>query len=155
MRTYAPRGETPLLLDEATREHWSVISGITPDGQLFTQKHEQAFRGPDVVRFLEHLERHLGGQLVIVWDGAQIHRGQAVKEFLAAGHANRLELLALPGYAPELNPDEAVWHWVKQKLGNVSCLKLPELGALIQRTMQRLRRHPGLIQSFFAHAGFR
>jgi len=153
-RTYAPCGETPVLEEQATKEHWSVISAVTPAGQLFSRRQETAFCGPDVVRFLEHLERQLGGKLLIVWDRANIHRGEVVREFLAAGHAARLELISLPGYAPDLNPDEGVWNWTKGELANVSCLDLPQLRDEIRRTMQRLRRHPELIQSFFAHAGY-
>jgi hypothetical protein len=65
-----------------------------------------AYRGSDVVRFLQHLLRHLPGQLLVIWDGASIHRAQPVKDFLAAGAAARLQLVVLPGYAPELNPTE-------------------------------------------------
>lgn len=153
-RTYAPRGQTPVLEEEATKAHWSVISAVTPAGQLFTQMQDRAFRGPDVVRFLEQLERRLGGKLLIVWDRAKIHRGEAVREFLGAGHAGRVELTSLPGYAPDLNPDEGVWNWVKGELANVSCLDLPQLREAIRRNLQRLRRHPELIQGFFAHAGY-
>jgi transposase len=153
-RTYAPRGETPVLEEQATKEHWSVISAVTPAGQLFWQMQERAFHGPEVVRFLKHLERQFGGKLLIVWDRANIHRGEAVREFLAAGHAARLELLSLPGYAPDLNPDEGVWNWTKGALANMSYLDLPQLQGELRRTLQRLRRHPELIRSFFAHAGY-
>lgn len=154
-RTYAPRGETPILQEQATKEHWSVISAVTPAGQLFSQLQETSFHGPEVVRFLERLERQLGAKLLIVWDRAKIQRGEAVRQFLAAGHAARLELFALPGYAPDLNPDEGVWNWTKKELANVSCLDLPQLGHVLRRTLRRLRRRPELIRSFFAHAGYR
>ena len=154
-RTYAPRGETPVLTEETTRRHWSLLSAVTPAGQLFTQKQATAIRGPDVVRFLEHLERQLGGKLLVVWDGASIHRSQPVKEFLAAGHAAHLELHVLPGYAPELNPDEGVWQWTKHALANAAFRDLPELGEALHRTLQRLRHRPELIRNFFAHAGYR
>lgn len=61
-----------------------------------------------MVRFLKHLLRKITGKLLIVWDGSPIHRGKAVKEFLASGAARRLQLERLPGYAPELNPDEGI-----------------------------------------------
>jgi transposase len=65
-----------------------------------------AIRGPDVVRFLTHLLRHLPGKLLVLWDGSPIHRAQVVKDFLAAGGAARIRLEQLPAYAPELNPDD-------------------------------------------------
>jgi transposase len=131
-----------------------VISAVTPAGQLFTRMQDTAFHGGDVVRFLGHLERQLGGKLLIVWDRAKIHRGAAVREYLSAGHAARLELHSLPGYAPDLNPDEGVWHWLKGQLANVSCLDLPQLRDEIQRHLRRLRQHPHLIQGFFREAGY-
>jgi transposase len=143
-----------VLREEATKEHWSVISGVTPRGKLWRQMQDEAFRGPDVVRFLLHLERQLGGKLLIVWDRAKIHHGAAVQEFLAAGHAPGIELAELPPYAPDLNPDEGVWDWIKQALANVSRPDLPALRPTLERTLERLRRRPELIRSFFAHAGY-
>jgi transposase len=70
---------------------------------------ERAFKSPDVVRFLKHLLRQMPGKLLIIWDGSPIHRGRAVKGFLASGAARRVRLEQLPGYAPELNPDEGIW----------------------------------------------
>jgi transposase len=70
---------------------------------------ERVFKGEDVVRFLKHLMRQIPGKLLVIWDGSPIHRGgQAVKEFLAGGAASRVRLGQLPGYAPDLNPDEGV-----------------------------------------------
>jgi transposase len=113
VRTYAPRGETPILDALLTRDHLSAISGLTMDGQLLLKVRERAFRSPEVVAFLRHLLRHLPGPLLVIWDGAPIHRAQPVKEFLAQGAAARLQLEQLPGYAPELNPDEGIWNYLK------------------------------------------
>lgn len=153
-RTYAPQGQTPVLRGPATKAHWSVISAVTLAGELFVQLQDSAFCGPDVVRFLRYLEHQVAGKLVIVWDRASIHRNAAVREFLAAGHAARIELVALPGYAPDLNPDEGVWQWLKQQLANVNCQDLPELRAVLRQKLRELRRHSELIQNFFIHAGY-
>src|SRR3712207_8111957 len=61
-------------------------------------------------RSLRHILRHIPGKLLVVWDGAPIHRCREVKRFLAEGGAKRLKLLALPSYAPELNPDRSEEH---------------------------------------------
>jgi hypothetical protein len=106
VRTYAPRGHTPILSAPLTRDHLSVISGITDAGQLLVQMQARAFKGVDVVRFLNHLLGHLGRALLIIWDGAPIHRDHAVKTFLASEAARQLSVEPLPGYAPDLNPDE-------------------------------------------------
>jgi transposase len=141
VRTWAPRGQTPLLRAPLTRDHLSAISGLTLSGRLLVQVQERAFRGPDVVRFLKQLLRYLPGKLLVLWDGASIHRGQAVKDFLAAGAAQRLQVEQFPGYAPELNPDEGVWGWLKRvELRNVVCRDLADLRCHFQRAVARLRQ---------------
>jgi hypothetical protein len=85
VRTYAPKGETPLLCAPCSYEHLSVITGITPSGKLLMQVHEHSIRGEQVVDFLQHLLRHLPGKLLIIWDGASIHRCEVVKRLLAEG----------------------------------------------------------------------
>ena len=57
---------------------------------------ERAFKGEDVVRFLKHLMRQIPLKLLVVWDGSAIHRGGALKEFLASGAAGRMQLEQLP-----------------------------------------------------------
>ena len=85
VRTYAPRGQTPILRVPLTWDHLSVISAITPDGRLLMMIQDTAFDGTAVVRFLRHLLRHIPGKLLIIWDGLPAHRGHAVKEFLRSG----------------------------------------------------------------------
>ncbi len=72
------------------RDHLSVIGGVTADGRLFTHIQDTAFTGETVVAFLRQLLRQLPGKLLVVWDGATIHRCQEVKDFLANGAAARL-----------------------------------------------------------------
>ena len=123
VRTWAPKDQTPVLRVPLTRDHLSAISGITADGRLFLQTQDHAYRSPDVVRFLRVLLRKIQGKLVVIWDGAPIHRGQPVKDFLRQGAAKRLHLERLPGYAPELNPDEGIWNYLKRvELANLKDL---------------------------------
>ena len=154
VRTYAPRGHTPLLRVRLTRDHLSVISGITCAGQLLTGIQERAFKGTDVVRFLKHLRRQLGSKLLVIWDGLPAHREQAVKQFLAdAGEGIRSE--QLPGYAPDLNPDEGVWDYLKYvELRNVACHDLADLRYQLRLAIARLRHKPDIIRSFFKHYGY-
>ena len=97
VRTYAPVGQTPLLKERLSRDHLSAMSAITLDGKLYMLEQERAFKGKDVVRFLKHLLRQIPGKLLIIWDGSPIHRGGAVKDFLASGAARRVQLERLPG----------------------------------------------------------
>jgi transposase len=157
VRTYAPRGRTPVLRVRLTRDHLSVIGAVTPDGRLLLHTRERAFKGPDVVRFLRHLLRHLPGKLLVLWDGAPIHHARPVQAFLAAGAAARLRLVQLPGYAPDLNPlDQGVWHLLKHvELANVCCADLPHLRREVHAGAKRLRRRPHLIRGYIQHAGYR
>jgi transposase len=153
--TYAPRGETPVLAETVTHDHLAMISGVTPAGQLYRQIHEGPLRAPEVVQFLEHLEQQIPGPLLVLWDGASIHRNRVVQQFLAAGHAPRIELVSLPGYAPELNPDEGVWHTLKCKeLANVACADLPELWQELRRATRRVQHRPAVIRGYFREAGY-
>lgn len=140
VRTYAPRGATPILQAPLTRDHLSVISGITSAGRLLMQVQEQPFRGPTCVDFLRHLLRHIDGKLLVIWDGAPIHRSQPVKDFLATELGKRVQLERLPGYAPELNPDEGVWQHLKRvELRNVVCHSLAELKIELRLAVARFR----------------
>jgi transposase len=155
VRTYAPRGETPILDALLTRAHLSAISGLTLDGKLFIQIRECAFRGPAVVEFLRHLLRQIPGPLLVVWDGAPIHRAQPVKDFLAQGAAARLQLEQLPGYAPELNPDEGIWNYLKHvELRNLCCADLAELRLELSLAVKRLRHKRHVLRGCIAECGY-
>jgi len=155
VRTYAPRGQTPLLYVPLTRDHLAVISGITAQGQLLLRLQPNAFHGVDIVRFLNYLLCQLSGKLLIIWDGAPIHGDKTVRVFLAAGGAERLFLDQLPGYAPDLNPDEGVWNYLKHvELGNVTCHNQDELRHELRLAIMRLRRKPDVIRSFIKHCGY-
>ena len=106
VRTYAPRGQTPVLHEQFTRDHLSAMSGITPEGKLLMMEQERAFKGPDVVRFLKHALCQIPGKLLVVWDGSPIHRCKAVKEFLAEGAAARVQLENDARLRPEVESRE-------------------------------------------------
>jgi transposase len=153
VRTYAPRGQTPILREWYTRDHLSAISAISPEGKLYFQSQDCAITSADVVAFLEHLLREVPGQMVIVWDGSPIHRSQTIKEFLANGGAQRLHLERLPAYAPELNPDEGLWQQLTGvERRHVCCFDIPHLRHELRDAVKRVRRKSRLIQSFFRGA---
>jgi len=155
VRTFAPRGQTPVLRLPLTRYHLSAISGITRDGRLLLRVQARAFKSPDVVAFLRQLLRCLRGKLLVVWDGAPIHRAHPIKDFLAAGAAKRLRLEQLPGYAPELNPDEGIWHYLKHvELRNVRCQDLEHPDDELRRAVKRLRHKRSVIRGCFHQSGY-
>jgi transposase len=154
VRTWAPRGQTPVLREWLTWDHLSAISAITPAGELYLSIQERAFKGPDVVRFLQHLLDHIAGQLLVVWDGIPPHRSRVVKAFLAAGAAQRLWLERLPGYAPELNPDEGIWRYLKRvELCNLVCHDLAHLRSELEQAVERLKLKPDVIRGCIKEPG--
>ena len=83
--TWAPRGQTPVLLEHAGRAHLSLIAAVAPNGQLYVAGQDQAFTSEDIVWFLSKLcGRYRKRDLIVIWDGASIHRGEAIKALLGA-----------------------------------------------------------------------
>jgi transposase len=153
VRTYAPCAQTPVLRPWYTRDHVSVMSGITMQGHLYTMVRREALDSLDSVVFLKHLLPHVSDKLLVIWDGSPIHKGH-VKTFLAEGGAQQIHLEQLPPYAPDLNPGERVWHHLKNvEMRNLRCLNLAHLRTELGLAIRRLRRKPSLITAFFAEAG--
>jgi transposase len=131
VRTHAPRGRTPIVTVALTRDHGSVIGALVSASHVPRQVRTQALCGVDAVGFLRHLLRHVAGPLLVTWDGAPIHRGRAVTEFLTSTPAPRVWLERLPGYAPNVNP----------VVGIRRNLKLRELGAVYSYDQQEPDAH--------------
>ena len=155
VRTYAPVGQTPILHEHLSRDHLSVISAITMEGKLLMMEQERSFKSQDVVRFLRHLLGQIPGKLLVIWDGSPIHRGRAVKDFLSSGASRRLKLEQLPGYAPDLNPEEGIWKHLKYvELKNVCCQSLAELKVELRKAKERLRHKRDIILGCIRQPGF-
>jgi transposase len=155
VRTYGPQGKTPVVDKKLTRDHLSVMAGVTPAGKLYTLVRREALTSLESVVFLKHLLVQTGSKLLVIWDGSPIHRWGEVREFLAEKGAQRIHLEALPGYAPDLSPlDQGCWHHLKDvEMANLSCKDMEELHLEFDLAIGRLRQKPHLIQSFFAAAG--
>jgi transposase len=158
-RTWAPRGETPVLIHAF---NWSTISicaalGFRWDGQrsqLFFQTREGTYNTESLIAFLRDLKRHLRGKTaILVWDGLPAHKSQAMKEYL---HSQRswLRVERLPGYAPDLNPVEPLWGNVKgQELANRCSEDLAEVVMAVGSGFKRVQKSRTLPFSFLKHAG--
>jgi transposase len=154
VRTYAPEGQTPILHEWQTRDHLSVMGGVTPAGKIYALVRQESLTGLHTIEFLKHLIRHVGSRLLVIWDGSPIHRRSAVKEFLDSAWGRGVRVERLPPYAPDLNPIEGAWQHLKHvELRNVVCLDLEELHLELHLAIGRLRQKPRLVQSFFEGAG--
>jgi transposase len=155
VRTYAPYGQTPILKVFLSYKHLSLIGAVTPQGRLFLTVYAHSITSREVVSFLGQLQRLIPGFLLVIWDGIPAHRFKIVKAYLATGAAKHIHLEQLPGYAPDLNPTEWVWSYLKiADLANTACDHLPELEALIKNSKKRLQRRSELIQAFVRDAGY-
>jgi transposase len=155
VRSYAMRGQTPILRAALEYDHLSVISALRVSGRLLVKMQERAYDGEAVVGFLRQVLRHIEGKLLIIWDGAPIHRSKAVKAFLAAGGAKRIHLEQLPGYAPDLNPDEGVWRYLKYvELKNVCCPHLAHLRHELRLAIARLRHKRDVLGGCITQCGY-
>jgi transposase len=154
VRTYGPKGETPILRKVLSRDHLSVMGGFTPTGKVYTLIRSESLTSVHSVLFIEHLLRQIGTKLLIVWDGSPIHRWGAVKEFLAKGGSKRVHVESMPGNAPDLSPwDQGGWNHLKHvEMRNLSCMDLEELHLELHLAIARLRQKPHLIHGFFASA---
>lgn len=121
---------TPLVTWPANGEKLSTIGAITSGGQFLQNTKTSAIRSMDVIGFFQHLLRHIQGDLVVVLDNAGIHRAKAVQVFVASHE--RFSLVYSPPYAPELNPIELVWAYVKRQV----------LGNFCARTLTALKEKP-------------
>jgi transposase len=142
-KTWAPRGQTPLLRCWQRHDKLSVISAVSVSPLrrrlgLYYQLHSTNIHHAEVCAFLRHLLRHLRGPVVVLWDNGRIHRGQAIRDFCHA--FPRLHVEFFPAYAPELNPDESVWHRAKAALANGRPDDLTALAAHLRVSLRRLRR---------------
>jgi transposase len=154
-RTWAPRGETPVIGgDGGRRTKVSVIGAVSVSpaaqhlGLYFATLPDGFFTAAAVVGFLRDLLRHLRGEVVVVWDGGGNHKGPLIRGFLERN--KRLTLERLPAYAPELNPVEAVWSWLKYgRLANYVPGGASELDDEVIDRLIELKCDPNLLRALW------
>lgn len=116
---------------------------------------ETSFDSEGIIRFLEWLLEVIEGHLIVIWDGAPIHRSQAIKDFLASGAAARLRLERLPGYAPELNPIELIWRYLKHvELKNLCCRDIDHLWEELTAAITRVDAKDEVTDGCIEHVGY-
>jgi len=157
-RTWSPCGVTPTLPVRA-RSH-EKVSGI---GALIVSPRRQRItlalalhphrniRGPEVRRFLRHLARHVRGPFILLWDRGRSHHHELVRAWLAAHR--RCHIVWFPPYAPDLNPVELLWSYLKYgRLANLAADTTKDIQTAVSRERRRAARHPELLRSFFRHS---
>lgn len=153
-RTWAPCGQTPILYQRGrAREKVSIIAALTMStrrrrtGLYFSLRANENVTTAWLVPFLRALTRHLRGCFIVIWDRLPGHRAAVVTDYL---HRRHRPVALLPAYAPELNPVEILWAYLKSNpLANFPAADAPQLARVATRHVQRLRRRPALLRSFF------
>ena len=115
---------------------------MTSCGQFLSRTHTGRVKQPQIAQFLSHVLDWVAGPIIVVWDSARIHNvSNAVAEFLATRYGARvLECIKLPAYAPELNPVELAWRWLKsQGIGNRGPSSLADLKTLWRKARQKFK----------------
>jgi len=148
--TWAPVGRTPVVKSTGTRHAVNMISAVTPKGALRFAVYEGTTDAATFIDFCRRLLHDAPGPAFLIVDGHPAHRAKATKEFVASTDGCR-ELIFLPGYSPELNPDEWVWKNVKaDRIGRASVDDAEDLKTKATRALRRLQRMPRIVRGFFA-----
>ena len=156
-RTWAPRGQTPFLW-QRTNSYRKVsaiaalvVSPRRDHVRLLFRLHPNAnINGASVLSFLRPLRRHVHGPIVLLWDRSLTHRARIVQAYITEIEKWRAEFL--PPYAPELNPVENVWNYLKtNSMVNEAIYDLGVLTKTARRHGRALQRRERLLRSFMKH----
>lgn len=148
-RSYGRRGQTPVIRSSGQRFGCNMISAITNRGRLYFMVFGQEFRAPVFVKFLERLLRQIRRKIFLILDGHPVHRSRVAKAWLAR-NGHRLRVFFLPGYSPELNPDELLNQDVKTNaVGRKPPIDADDLMANVRGFMHSKQRTPEAVRSYF------
>jgi transposase len=158
-RTWARRGQTPILRAWDRRDRLSTIATITISPRrrrlsLYFRWQETNVDAEDLVPFVRQLHHCLGTPITLIWDRSGPHRKAA--RILLADQPQWLRIEWLPPYAPELNPTEQVWNTAKNvDLVNAPADNLASLTTDVRHSFHRQRKQQPLLRAYFQHAQLR
>ncbi|AWN15486.1 Transposase [Salinisphaera sp. LB1] len=150
--TWAPTGETPIVEATGARFSINLVSAISPGGSLRFQLVEGTVTAEVFAGFIQRLAADTAAdeKVFLIVDGHPTHRAKRVRRTLEALDG-RVELFFLPGYSPELNPDEQVWGYVKSRLGRGAIASKDELKMQARSLLHSLQKLPDKVAAFFRH----
>ena len=148
-KTWGVRGQTPVVERPGQRQSVSAASAVTAQGAFWFCVYEGALNGELFVELLKKMMHRRRKPVHLVLDSLPAHKRTIVSEYVASTKG-RLTLHFLPGYAPDLNPDELVWSHVKRTGSARRPLQKGEkLREKIEQQLAELQKLPSLIRSFF------
>jgi transposase len=150
-RSYAPRGQTPVVRVNRKRQNLSVISTVTNRGQTRWRVLDGGMNGARLIDFVQRLVRDAKKKVFLILDNLLAHHTKTVKAWLAA-NAERIEVFYLPSYSPELNPDEMANADLKQAVTKpVAARTKEELTKAVKSHLRSVQRQPERIRTYFQH----
>jgi transposase len=150
-RTWGLRGHTPVIQQSFTWKQMSAIAGLSW-WRFYFRFVDGAVKSEQIIEFLAALKRQIRRKLLIVWDGVGAHKSRRVREWLEQ-QDGRIAITFLPPYAPELNPVEAIWAYLKKhEIANLCPTHLAELSDFARRRLKSMQRRPKLIRAFWQQA---
>src|ERR1700720_687422 len=151
VRTWAPKGQTPILQHHFNWSQLSVIAGIT-FRRFYFRLFPGAIKGPQIIAFLHAPGQQIRQPLLVIWDGLAAHRSALVREYLEALNG-AVQIEQLPAYAPELNPTEYIWgHLKHHELANRCAADFHDLKSGARNRLRSMQRRPTLIRAFWQQA---
>ncbi len=148
-RTWGLRGQTPEVPTSGRRQSVSAISSVTARGEFWWELYTERLNASRFVELLTHFMRGRKRPVFLVLDGHPAHVAKVVAQYVQCLRG-RLELHFLPGYAPELNPDEFVWnHLKRQGTSKIPLRRDESLRARVQADLLAIKSQPALVRSFF------
>jgi transposase len=148
-KTWGMRGHTPIVELPGKRQSISAASAVNAKGAFWFVTYKGGMTAELFVALLKHIMRRRRKPLFLVLDSLPAHKAKMVRDYVESTNG-KLELHFLPGYAPELNPDELVWNYVKRTGTAKSPLAFGELlQDRIDADLQAVQADPALIRSFF------
>jgi transposase len=154
-KTWALRGETPVVHRPGERQSMSAASAVNSKGAFWFATYEGGLSGELFVTLLKKLMFNRKKAVHLIVDGLPAHKKAIVKDYVASTKG-KLTLHFLPGYAPDLNPDELVWSHVKRTgVARRPLQKGEQLGPRIHEQLAQIGRDPKLVCSFFKHPSVR
>ncbi len=150
-KTWAAKGQTPVVHRPGQRQSISAASAVNSKGAFWFETYEGALTGELFVTLLQNMMAERKRPVHLVVDGLPAHKKAVVKQYVASTQG-RLTLHFLPGYAPDLNPDELVWSHAKRTgVARDPLQKGEKLRDRVDAKLQSVADDPSLVRSFFGH----
>jgi transposase len=148
-RSYGLKGQTPVIPGTGQRFGCNLISAITNRGRLAFMVFTERFTGPVMIHFLRRLTRQNKQTVFLIVDGHPVHRSRQVTRWVHA-HPQRIRLFYLPGYSPQLNPDECLNQDVKTNaVGRQRPKDRPQMMQQVRSHLRSAQRRPQRVKNYF------